>query len=115
LANQAVIILTTTSRQDQAEIIAQKLVEGRLAACVQIIAHVKSVYAWEGQIESASESLLVIKSEAAHYAEVEQMITRVHRENAWYQTPEILRIDVDGGSRDYLNWLFLTTGKDGGA
>lgn len=104
--NQAVIILTTTSEADQAEIIARKLVEARLAACVQMIERVKSVYAWEGQIQSASESLLLIKSDESSYAEVERVIKAAHIENNWYQTPEILKVPVAGGSSEYLGWLF---------
>jgi periplasmic divalent cation tolerance protein len=110
-SNQAVIIFTTSLHSSQAELIAHCLVEKGLAACVQIIDRVRSVYRWEGRIESAAESLLLIKSQENMYLEVERVIQAIHRVNGWYETPEVLKVPVTGGSEDYLNWLFESLGK----
>lgn len=109
--NQATIILTTTLHAGQAELIAHCLVEEGLAACVQIIDRVRSVYRWEGRVEAAAESLLLIKSQESLYPEVERVIQAIHRVNGWYETPEVLKVPVTGGSEDYLNWLFESLGK----
>lgn len=114
MTSQPVIILTTTSQAQDAEIVARKLVEGRVAACVQVIERVKSVYWWEGQVRTDSESLLLIKSCEARYPHVEQMIRSIHLENSWYQTPEIIKIPVSGGSEEYLRWLFQSVMDMGG-
>lgn len=113
MKNQAVIVLTTTAGVSHAESLAHKLVESRLAACVQIIERVQSVYSWEGRIESASESVLMIKTAENQYLEVEETIKTIHRENSWYQTPEILKIPASGGSAEYLGWLFQSVGMLG--
>jgi periplasmic divalent cation tolerance protein len=77
------------------------LVEQRHAACVSILPGLTSVYAWKGQIESAEESLLLIKTRLANFSELERFIKQQHP----YEVPEILAIPVQEGSADYLAWL----------
>jgi periplasmic divalent cation tolerance protein len=77
------------------------LVEQRHAACVSILPGLTSVYAWKGQIESAEESLLLIKTRLANFSELERFIKQRHP----YEVPEILAIPVQAGSADYLAWL----------
>jgi len=95
------IILTTTSSTDEAESLANGLVESRLAACVQIMPKMTSVYAWEAQVEKESEHLLLIKTLPEKYEVVEKYILDHHS----YETPEIVAIDAEKVSVGYLKWL----------
>lgn len=95
------IILTTTSSTDEAESFANGLVESRLAACVQILPKITSVYAWEGKVERESEHLLLIKTLPEKYEVVEKYILDRHS----YDTPEIVAIDAERVSSGYLKWL----------
>lgn len=95
------IILSTCANQGEAERIAHALVESRLAACVNLLPGVQSIYRWEGKVESSMEVLLVIKTSAAHVEDIEQVIAGLHS----YSVPEILVLEVHGGSERYLAWL----------
>jgi periplasmic divalent cation tolerance protein len=94
-------VTTTTEKREDAERIAQALVEARLAACVQIVGPIASIYRWKGKIETAGEWLCLIKSREENYGTVEQAIRSLHP----YETPEIMAVPVTAGSRDYLDWL----------
>ena len=100
--NDPVIILTTASSNKEAEIIGSKLVENKLAACVNIIPNVKSIYRWKGKINKDSEYLLIIKTVKRVEKEVFENIRKLHS----YDTPEMISIPVTGGEKNYLNWLF---------
>lgn len=95
------IILCTCSDREQAERIAHRLVELHLAACVNILPGVHSIYRWQGGVESAAEVLMLIKTRAAHSNEVQSTITSLHS----YEVPEFLVLSVTGGSEPYLAWL----------
>jgi len=95
------IVLTTTSTTDEAESLANGLVESRLAACVQILPKMTSVYAWEGKISKDSEHLLLIKTLPEKYEAVEKYILDHHS----YDTPEIVAVDAEKASAGYLKWL----------
>ena len=97
----AIQVFTTTGSRDQAQQIAQGLIEARLAACVQVSGPITSTYRWQGQVESADEFLCVIKTDQAHYAAVEETIRRLHS----YEVPEILAVPVIAGNPAYLKWL----------
>lgn len=99
--SQCLEIRTTAGTFSEAESIAAALVENRLAACAQIIGPVKSVYRWEGKVESAEEYLLLVKTSSDRYGAVESEIRRLHS----YQVPEILAVPVDLGFDAYLAWL----------
>ncbi len=94
-------VLTTAPSEEEATRIARTLVEGRLAACVQVLGPVTSTYRWQGAIETGREWLCIAKTARHLHAEVEQAIRRVHS----YQVPEILAVEVAAGSADYLAWL----------
>lgn len=90
-----------TAPAEVAERIANTLVEENLAACVNIVGKVTSIYRWEGQVERATEALLLVKGTAE---QTEAMINRV-REIHPYEVPEILSTDIVAGNKDYLDWL----------
>jgi periplasmic divalent cation tolerance protein len=94
-------VITTTDKKEDAERIARRLVEMRLAACVQIIGPVTSIYRWKGKIETAGECLCLIKSRQENYGAIEGTIRSLHP----YEIPEIMAVPVTAGSRDYLDWL----------
>ncbi len=94
-------VITTTDSEDEAHRIAGRLVEERLAGCVQILGPMVSVYRWEGAVESAQEWLCLVKTSRALYVEVEALIRSLHS----YDVPEIVVLEVAGGSADYLGWL----------
>ncbi len=95
------IVLTTCADREQAERIAHRLVEQRLAACVNILPGVQSIYQWQGAVESAAEVLLMIKTRVAHTSEVQATIASLHS----YEVPEFLVLPVSGGSESYLAWM----------
>jgi periplasmic divalent cation tolerance protein len=95
------IILCTCADPEQAERIARRLVELQLAACVNIFPGVQSIYRWQGAVESAAESLILIKTSARHSNEVQSTIAGLHS----YEVPEFLVLPVSGGSESYLAWL----------
>jgi periplasmic divalent cation tolerance protein len=95
------IVLSTCTDREQAERIAHHLVEQHLAACVNILPGVQSVYRWQGAVESAGEVMLLIKTNAAHSDQVRATISSLHS----YEIPEFLILPVYGGSEAYLDWL----------
>lgn len=99
--NEFVQVMTTTQRKEDAQRIAEVLVEKRLAACVQIVGPITSLFRWQGQIESVEEWQCHIKTRAALYEDVEREV----RANHPYEVPEILALPIVAGSRDYLAWL----------
>lgn len=95
------IVLTTAANPEEAEHLARILVEERLAACASLIPGVQSIYHWQGQVESATETLLVLKTGPEQIAALEQRLHELHS----YQTPEFLVLNVESGSRAYLEWI----------
>ena len=95
------IVLTTTGSQDEARKIARHMVENTLAACVNILPQVESIYRWQGKVESAAEWLLLIKTTAARVPEVRDAIHALHS----YDLPECIEISIEDGSELYLKWL----------
>lgn len=95
------IVLCTCGDCEQAERIAHRLVEQQLAACVNILPRVQSIYRWQGKVETAAEVLMVIKTSADLVPEVESTIASLHS----YDVPEFLVLPVSGGSHSYLAWL----------
>ena len=95
------LIYITASSVDEAASIGRKLVEERLAACVNIIPSIRSIYHWEGSMEEDEESALIVKTS---HELIPQRIERV-REPHNYDNPCIISIPITGGCRDYLEWL----------
>jgi periplasmic divalent cation tolerance protein len=95
------IVLSTCADREQAERIAHRLVEQHLAACVNILPGVQSIYRWQGAVESGEEVLMLIKTSTARAQEVQSTIASLHS----YEVPEFLVLSVLGGSNAYLAWL----------
>jgi periplasmic divalent cation tolerance protein len=95
------IVLATAGSEAEARKIAQHLVENRLAACVNIIPNVESIYRWQDKVESSREWLLVVKSTAEKFTAVRDAIRELHS----YELPECIAISIDEGSPQYLQWL----------
>jgi periplasmic divalent cation tolerance protein len=95
------IVLSTCADHEQAERIAHRLVEQKVAACVNILPGVQSIYRWQGKVETAAEVLMVIKTSADLVPEVESTIAGLHS----YEVPEFLVLPVFAGSHAYLAWL----------
>lgn len=100
-ADSARIALTTTGSIAEARKLAHALVDRRLAACVNLIPNITSIYRWQGEVEQASEVLLLIKTTAEHLSSLETTLKELHS----YNVPELLVLDVEFGSQPYLNWL----------
>jgi len=101
MSEQYLIILNTCPDKESAERIAKTLVEKRLAACVNIIPGLTSVYHWQDQIESSEECLLVIKSIQNAYKAVEQAILDIHP----YELPEVIAVPLSTGFAPYIAWI----------
>lgn len=101
LSLQARIVLTTAATHDEAARLAGTLVEERLAACATLIPSVESIYRWEGQVESATETLILLKTAADQLAALETRIKELHS----YQVPEFIALNIESGSHAYLDWL----------
>lgn len=97
----AIVVLSTTASKDEAKRIALALVEGRLAACVQVVRGIESVYRWKGKVCVESECLLVIKTRESLFERLAERLRSLHS----YDVPEIVSLPVLKGTRDYLNWL----------
>jgi len=95
------LVLTTAADTDEANRLARTLVEERLVACASLVPSVQSIYRWEGELESASETLLLLKTSAEQLAALEKRLHALHS----YATPEFLVLRVDSGSPGYLEWL----------
>ena len=95
------IVLTTCGSEDEARRIAHHLVENQLAACVNLIPRIESIYRWQGKVESSREWLLLIKTTAGKFAAVRDAIGELHS----YELPECIVIAIDDGSPDYLKWI----------
>lgn len=96
---------TTTETSEQAQQIADHLVDRHLAACVQVIGPIASTYRWQGAVERAGEYMCVIKTRRALAGEVEAAIRALHS----YDNPEIVVVAIEGGSADYLGWIEAET------
>lgn len=96
-----IVILSTCAGLPEAERIARKLVEDRLAACVNVIPGLKSVYRWKGAVEHADEHLLVVKTARGLFQRVRDQIEAMHS----YSVPEAIALPIVEGSTTYLEWL----------
>lgn len=98
---EAIVVLTTVSNPEEAETLARRIVEAKLAACVQILPPMKSVYFWENEIQVDAENLLLIKTLRDKFDELEKFIQANHK----YDVPEILSLPVEQISESYFGWL----------
>ena len=95
------IVLTTAADAEEAGRLGRTLIEERLAACATIAPAVHSIYRWQGEIESSTESLLLLKTSQEKLPALETRLRELHS----YKTPELLVIAAESGSSDYLSWL----------
>ncbi|WP_020482572.1 divalent-cation tolerance protein CutA [Methylomonas sp. MK1] len=102
------LILCTCPDVEVADKLAGALITQKLAACVNILPGVRSVYEWQGKIEAAQEHLLLIKSHQDRYAAIEATLKSLHP----YQLPEIIAVAIESGSLDYLKWIDSCLGID---
>jgi periplasmic divalent cation tolerance protein len=95
------IVLTTTGSEEEAQKIAHHLVERHMAACVNIVPQISSVYRWQGEVEEAREWLLLIKTTADAFGKVQEAIAELHS----YELPECVCLTIEDGSLNYLQWI----------
>ncbi|MGB6976346.1 MAG: divalent-cation tolerance protein CutA [Gammaproteobacteria bacterium] len=107
LASDYLVVLCTCPNKETATQLAQQIVSTRLAACVNILGNIHSVYYWQGAVESAQEHLMVIKTQSLYYKALEQTLLAQHP----YETPEIIALPVAQGSAHYLAWITQSLGE----
>ncbi len=99
------LVINTCPDESIAKILAHHLIERKLAACVNILPKVTSIYAWQGEINTDQEVILLIKTSAQRYAALEQVLESQHP----YETPEIIAIPIERGLDTYLQWITQNT------
>jgi periplasmic divalent cation tolerance protein len=106
MKTEYIIVLVTAKDKSEAARIAAGLLEAKLIACANIIDGVKSLFWWQGKIDSSKEVLLVLKSRKALLKKITDRVKSLHS----YQTPEIIALPIVGGSGDYLAWIDSSVG-----
>ena len=103
-----IVVLSTCATEEEAERLARQLVEARLAACVSIIPRMRSFYRWKGEVESAEECLLVIKSSRPLFDSLRLALEKVHT----YEVPEAIALQIVEGAANYMNWMAANVQPD---
>ena len=98
---ELVVVYITAPSADEGARIARALVEERLAACVNRIGGVSSIYRWQGKVEESAEELLIVKTSREKFEALRQRVGELHR----YSVPEIIALPIIDGSESYLDWL----------
>ena len=101
MSSEAIVVFMTAANPEEATRLAEMLIGSRLAACVQILPGIESIYRWEGQTERQAETLLVAKTSSEKFAELEREVRALHS----YEVPEIVAVPILAGSTPYLQWL----------
>lgn len=99
--SEAIVVIMTAASRDEASRIAETLISARLAACVQILPEIESVYRWQGEVKREQEILILAKTVSSRFAELETAVRAMHS----YETPEIMALPVTAASEPYLKWL----------
>jgi periplasmic divalent cation tolerance protein len=107
-SEEAIIVFMTAADGEEAGRLAEMLVEKRLAACVQILPEMESVYRWQGKVERQREVLLLAKTTRSTFEELEREVRARHS----YETPEIVALPLTAGSSPYLQWLKGSVGVE---
>tara|TARA_B100001250_G_scaffold409786_1_gene434835 strand:- start:323 stop:649 length:327 start_codon:yes stop_codon:yes gene_type:complete len=102
---KSILVLCTSPDPASAKSIAEKLVNEKLAACVNVIPGVQSIFRWQGTIDHANENILVIKTKDNLYSELEERIKELHP----YELPEIISVSIEKGLLKYLDWINEST------
>jgi periplasmic divalent cation tolerance protein len=105
-AHRLSVIFVTAGSEDQAVAISRALVNERLAACVNIVGPIRSIYRWRDAVQDDREYLLIVKTRAALYRKVERRVRELHT----YEVPEVLALCAERGSPPYVQWLLESTG-----
>ena len=100
-----IIVFNTCDTAENASSIAEILINKKLAACVNIVDNIESVYQWQGKIEHSKEKLLIIKTRQSLLLEVQNAIKEMHN----YELPEIIAVPICSGEQNYLNWIHSAT------
>ena len=100
-SSEPIVVLMTAANREEANQIAELLVSARLAACVQILPEIESVYRWQGEVKREQEILLLAKATRARFDEIESKVRVMHS----YETPEIIALPITAASEPYLKWL----------
>ncbi|HXZ80640.1 MAG TPA: divalent-cation tolerance protein CutA [Terriglobales bacterium] len=95
------VVLSTAETESEAITIAQALVERKLAACVNIVGPIRSIYRWKGEVENATEFLLLVKTSSDLFDRVHDTIRQLHS----YELPECIQLPIEAGSQAYLDWI----------
>ena len=104
---EAIVVLITAANAEEATRLAELMVQNRLAACVQILPEMLSIYFWKGEIQRDREVLLLAKTTRAKFDQLEPQVRAMHS----YETPEIIALPVTAASKPYLNWLLTEGGE----
>lgn len=104
---EEIIIFITAPGEDEAVRIARSLVDSRLAACVNIIKDIRSIYTWQGKVEDDSEVLMIVKTVQSLFTPLSAKVKEIHS----YDVPEIIALPISDGSEDYLEWIKMSTGQ----
>jgi periplasmic divalent cation tolerance protein len=104
--SEPIVVLVTAANRAEAGRIAEMLVSSRLAACVQMLPEMESVYRWKGEVEQAREILLLAKTTREKFEELDRAVREIHS----YDTPEIVALPIIAASRPYLDWLKKNSG-----
>jgi periplasmic divalent cation tolerance protein len=102
---EPIVVLVTSGSEEEALKIANALIEEHLAACVSLVAPIRSIYRWEGKVWDEKEWLLIIKTQKQRFEEIEKKVKSLHS----YSVPEIISLPIGKGSSSYLNWLVEMT------
>jgi periplasmic divalent cation tolerance protein len=108
-ATTFVVVLVTAGSAEEGRRIGHALVEERLAACVNVVGPIRSIYRWEGAVEEAEEHLLMMKARSADVPALTARVRALHS----YDVPEVVALPLTGGSEAYLAWLATATDRDG--
>jgi periplasmic divalent cation tolerance protein len=96
-----IVVFITTANAEEAQRIADVLLEERKAACINIVPGVSSLFWWQGKLDSAAESLLIVKTKASVLSQVVNLVKQHHS----YDVPEVIALPIIGGNQDYLEWM----------
>jgi len=96
-----IVLFITTATAEEAQRISKVLLEQRKVACVNIVPRVSTFFWWQGKLDSAQESLLIIKTKASLLSEIVRLVREIHS----YDVPEIIALPIVGGNQDYLEWI----------
>ncbi|HSE40470.1 MAG TPA: divalent-cation tolerance protein CutA [Acidobacteriota bacterium] len=102
-----IVILSTAGSEQEASKIAEHLVINRLAACVNIVPEILSVYRWKGDMNREKEVLMIIKTDASLFIEIEQAVRHLHS----YEVPELIAFPIQQGLQGYMDWIQESVSK----